>query len=390
MKGLNRLFLILAVACMTCIQAQAQQLLIWEDPGQVLTAVGEKALVEELSTLNIQVETNLEYRRRCEYLYGSLHRGTNMVTFTTARINSLTEEQKAIRIAMAVSDILDDKKGVAAEEPVAEVPAGQYVPFHDGDFSIHFNHHTTRYFFSPTSYNLRKGELYYSTLYFATHDIQYGITDKFSVGMGTTIALLPFYVTPKYSFRLNEKNSFSVGTLLGFGTWGVDLLGNLGYGTWTYGNQFSNFTVGLGHMYLEESGESTNSFVGNLAAMTRISDFIYFVTENYYLKLPHSHSADYYGTPKNQWGWWDGMPQFTEYFNRDAHYIAGMSGFRFVNKHNNIHAFQFGLAYIYRIKEPVPEKYQNDFWNLDRQQNREWKLFIIPAVSFVAKLGKRV
>jgi len=63
-------------------------------------------------------------------------------------------------------------------------------------------------------------------------------------------------------------------------------------------------------------------------------------------------------------------------------------GFRFINKTNNINAFQFGLTYIFRTMDPTPSKYTNGLWYYETPDN--WRRFVIPTISFVSKMGKRV
>jgi hypothetical protein len=407
MKRMLGLLVLSVLSVLMFPPVHAQQLLLWEDSQQILSANAEKALFKELAQQEVEVVMTMNYSKRCEYLFGEIRKQGGQAVITildcerrvvgnktfTNRFFNLDDDQKVIRVSMAIVDIIEERPGPKSAQTNAErdgdaTSSEDYEKFVDGEFSVPFNHHTSRYFFSPSSYNLYKGELYYSTLYFMAHDIQYGITDKFSVGMGTTVALLPFYITPKYSFKIDDKNSMSVGTLLGLGTWGVDLFGNLAYGTYTRGDQFTNYTVGLGHLYLEADGDSRNQFVGNLSAMARISDYIYFVTENYYTNMAQKEYAYYYGVPPNEWGWWENAWEFRESYTRSAHYVAGMSGFRFVNKSKNVNAFQFGLTYVFRVVDPIPQKYNSNLW--DTQTGRDWRRFIIPTVSFVAKLGKRV
>ncbi|MFO7722848.1 MAG: hypothetical protein R6V49_06455 [Bacteroidales bacterium] len=379
------------------VSTTAQTLMLWDDQQDIISSAGETLLLAKLAENDIEVVMSLDYKKRCEYLYAELTQTLNQATLNIYDCNrnvrgskswmskffGLSEEEKVTMISFAIVEIVEKPQIGNAEQP-------KDVRFNDGTFTIPFNHHNTRYFFSPTSYNLKRGELYYSTLYFMTHDLQYGITDHFSVGMGTTVALMPFYITPKYSFAANDKHAFSIGTMMMVGTWGVDFFGNLGYGTYTYGNQFSNVTLGLGHLYAQagESAEKYSEPVINVGAMARISDYIYFVTENYYVNLNSNISADYYGVPKNEWGWWDGPRLFTENFELKTNYIAGMSGFRFINKNRNVNAFQFGLTYVVRMQDKIPSKYDPMYWNVD--QPWQWKTFVIPTISFVSKLGKRV
>lgn len=393
------LALITALAFPAALNAQFK--VLWEDPQDMFTQAAETALFAQLADEEIEVVISMEYSKRCEYYYVEVTKSMNQASVNvmdcnrkslgsrtwTSRFFALDQSEQINRVAIAIAEILENPQPTAT--PRAAATQQPESRFNDGLYNVPFNHHTSRYFFAPSSFNLQRGELYYSTLYFGTHDLQYGITDKFSVGMGTTLILLPFYITPKYAFNLDEKNRFSIGTMTMLGTWGVDFFGNLGYATYTYGTQFNNFTLGLGHLYFESEEQSTmNKLVINASAMARMSDYIYFVTENYYVNIAHDRTARYYGTPPNQWGWWDGPMLFSENFTQNAGYIAGMAGFRFINKTNNVNAFQFGLTYIFRSVEGIDSKYTNGLWDYDRADS--WKRFVIPTISFVSKLGKRV
>jgi hypothetical protein len=393
------LFLGLALSFPATTNAQFQ--ILWEDPQDMLSVTAETDLFAQLADDDIEVMLNIEYSKRCNYYYVEITKAMNQASLNvmdcnrkslgnrtwTSRFFSLESSEQVNRIAVAIAEILENPQSDEGSKNNASTQSDS--KFSNGLFSVPFNHHTSRYFFSPSSFNLQRGELYYSSLYFGTHDLQYGITDNFSVGMGTTLMLLPFYITPKYAFQLDEKNRFSIGTMVVLGTWGVDLFGNLGYATYTYGSQFNNVTLGLGHLYLQaDESEAMNKFVINASAMARMSDHIYFVTENYFVPIAHERTADYYGVPQNEWGWWDSAPLFNERFTQNANYFAGMLGFRFINKTNNVNAFQFGLTYIFRTVDPIDAKYTNGLWYYESADN--WRRFAIPTISFVSKLGKRV
>jgi hypothetical protein len=391
----------LCVAMSFPAKIYAQFQILWEDPQDILSVSAETQLFTQLAEDEITVVMNIEYSKRCDYYYVEITKSMNQAALNimdcnrkslgsrtwTARFFSLESSEQVNRIAVAIAEILENPQSVSS--PKTTTAPQPESKFNNGLFTVPFNHHTSRYFFSPSSFNLQRGELYYSTLYFGSHDLQYGITDNFSVGMGTTLMLMPFYITPKYAFNLDEKNRFSLGTMIVLGTWGIDLIGNLGYATYTYGSQFNNVTLGLGHLYLEsEDNAPLNKFVINAAAMARMSDHIYFVTENYFVPIAHERSADYYGTPQNQWGWWDSAPLFSERFTQNGNYFAGMMGFRFINKNHNVNAFQFGLTYIFRSLESSPAKYTDGKWYYEKAD--DWRRFVIPTISFVSKLGKRV
>lgn len=141
-----------------------------------------------------------------------------------------------------------------------------------------------RYFFSPSSYGLKKGQGYYQNTWVFFNQLSYGVTDNFSMGIGTVPAFLfggntPVWITPKISFPITE-NTFAigggalVGTVLGEGgSYGIV------YGTSTLGSRDKNLTFGLGYGYVDD--EFANSPALTISSLIRVSKKGYFITENY-------------------------------------------------------------------------------------------------------------
>ncbi len=387
------LFLIAGISVPALLQAQTQML--WDDPSELISSGGENILISKLAENDIEIVMTLDYKKRCDYIYTELTSHMNQAILTLYDCNrnvlgtktwmskffALSEEEKISMISYSIMEIIENP---ATDK--TKTTGDQHPP--ERTFTVPFNHHITRHFFAPTSYNLKAGELYYSTLYFALHDLQYGITNNFSIGMGTTVALWPFIVTPKFSHQIADKHSFSVGTMFMLGTWGNDFIGNLGYLTYTYGNQFNNVTLGLGYLYAEPQNSSIiREPIINLNGMVRMSDNIYFISENYYLGFNIRHTAAYYPSDPD---WMSGAnPLFRESFDLRSNVIAGMSGFRFINKKKNVSAFSFGLTYLFRTRDDVPNPYPQ-LWQEIESNVVDWKRFAIPTISFVSKLGKRV
>lgn len=374
--------------------AQNKTLMLWDDPEDLISNSGETMLISKLAASDIEIVMTLDYKKRCDYVYAELNGNLSKVTLTLYDCNkkvlgtkswlskffSLPEEERVTLVAYAIVEIVENPQ-LANTEPYP----GDDVRITDNQFSVPFNHHTTRYFFSPSSFNLRRGELYFNTIYFSAHDLQYGITDQFSFGMGTSTVLWPFYLTPKYSFPLKKNHTVSVGSLFFISTWGPAFTGNLGYGTYTYGDQFNNVTVGLGHFYLGGRGidKTVSKPLLNVGTMLRMSDYLYFVSENYYFNVNGSATA-YFGTNPNIWQF-----DYMEDFSINNHFVAGMSGFRFISKFRNVSAWQFGLTYVLRFKEGLEPQYKGDNVYVSYGFGN-WNRFVIPTISFVSKLGKRI
>jgi hypothetical protein len=149
------------------------------------------------------------------------------------------------------------------------------------------NPNTTRYFFAPSAYNLKKGEGYYQNTYLVLNSINYGLTDHFSIGasleLTSTFGTMgenwsPIYlITPKFGFEVAKNVNVGAGLLIanmGF-TGGLQLA----YGLVTYGNPENNVTLAV------STGWADGTYLKNapftLNGMFRIGRHTSFVTENW-------------------------------------------------------------------------------------------------------------
>ncbi len=185
--------------------------------------------------------------------------------------------------------------------PKVEIPFSQIKSISivdDSDFKNGMywfpNPNATRYFFSPSSFNLKAGEGYYQNSYLLFNSINYGISDFFSIGGGfeltsTFSASEPiFYVTPKVGFELTEN--FNVGGgLLFLSAAGEANLG-ITYGTATYGNRNDNLTLGLGWGFFD--GEFSSRPNITFSGMKRVKRKFSLVTENWFIPI---YDDSYYG-----------------------------------------------------------------------------------------------
>lgn len=150
------------------------------------------------------------------------------------------------------------------------------------------NPQSSRYFWSPNGYGLKKGEGYYQNIWVLWNQFAYGITDNFSIG-GTVIPLFlfaggptPVFINPKFSFPL-EKNKFNIGAgaLVGTVLGESDATFGIVYGVSTFGTADNNVSIGLGYGFA--GGEWASSPLINFSGMFRLSARWYFLTENYYI-----------------------------------------------------------------------------------------------------------
>jgi hypothetical protein len=149
------------------------------------------------------------------------------------------------------------------------------------------NPQSSRYFWAPNGYGLRKGEGYYQNVWVLWNQASVGVTDYFSIGAGIVPLFFfgsdvsPAWIVPKFSIPV-VKNKFNIGlgaiagTLVGNGT-GFGIL----YGTGTVGDRNLNATLGMGYGFTE--GSMAKNPIVNLSFMIRTGMRGYLISENYYL-----------------------------------------------------------------------------------------------------------
>ncbi|NOR75639.1 MAG: hypothetical protein GQ525_10815 [Draconibacterium sp.] len=149
------------------------------------------------------------------------------------------------------------------------------------------NPQSTRYFWSPNGYGLKKGEGYYQNIWVLWNQFSYGLSDNFSVGGGVVPLFLfgggstPVFATAKLSVpvvenKLNIGGGAILGTVLGEEGMGFGIL----FGMSTFGTPDNNVTLGLGYGFLGE--EWATAPMVNVNGMFRVTSRGYFITENYY------------------------------------------------------------------------------------------------------------
>ncbi len=148
------------------------------------------------------------------------------------------------------------------------------------------NPQSSRYFWAPNGYGLKKNEGYYQNVWVLFNQASYGFTNNFSVGLGMMPLFLfagaptPIWITPKFSIPIakdviNAGAGVLAGTLIGEKT---DPVG-LAYGVVTAGNRDANITFGMGYGFV--GGDLGETPVFTLSGMVRVSKKGYLLTENY-------------------------------------------------------------------------------------------------------------
>jgi hypothetical protein len=166
------------------------------------------------------------------------------------------------------------------------------------------NLHDSRYFFSPSAFGLEKGEGYFGHSYWMLWQAQYGITDNFSIGGGTTLLGIPSTLNAKYSFNIKDDINAAAGWF-----WVGDLFGwvsdpgertflNMPYAVITKGSKENNITLGVAYNFAslddEDNDEidSKERLVLNAGGTFRIGRRFAFVFEAWLLDpMMMSHNA---------------------------------------------------------------------------------------------------
>jgi hypothetical protein len=139
----------------------------------------------------------------------------------------------------------------------------------------------TRLFFAPTARSLPAGGGHFGSYEVVFPNIQFGLTNRFSIGGGTFLvfgggAEHPIWVTPKLQIVASKQLDVAVGTMHFFGI--EDLNGGIAYAVATHGQPDGAVTVGAGWGY---SGTNVGSAILMLGGERRMSPHTKFITENY-------------------------------------------------------------------------------------------------------------
>lgn len=392
MLRFHTLFSLLLVSGITLL---AQDKLVIDDRSGILNEEAETLIGEKLESGGFTYTRMVDFSQRCSYYFAELRRSGNDLVINIkdcdgrmlgsknlgALIFSSSVQEQAFLVSYNLLEILGDP-GKYATALTATTDPGQTAgteaaPAQDTALA---NEHNSRYFFAPSAYNLKKGELYYNTVYFLIHDIQYGFSDMFSMGMGTTIIGLPLYFTPKLSIPLGEKSALALGDMLMFGTWGTDFMGNLAYGTFSYGGSDGNITLGAGHLYTSENDLTgrTSSLVSNFSAMTRISPYIFFLTENYVMSANFNREAWF---NQSSGGYYETV--YEDFVQRNTFWY-GIAGIRIVSKNRDFISWQMGLTYLVNFPGEIPRQYNS--W--EHNAREDMNMIAFPTVSMTIKFGK--
>ncbi len=140
----------------------------------------------------------------------------------------------------------------------------------------------SRYFYSPSAINMKKGDGYYQNTMLILNSFNYAFTDYFTLGGGfEIISLLTkhpiFFVTPKVSFKATTNLYLGAGLLyvhVPFSEGNSNLA--VAFANTTYGNPDHNITMNIG-----TNLASGGAPVVTLSGFTRIGTRFGLMTENW-------------------------------------------------------------------------------------------------------------
>ncbi|MCH1575187.1 MAG: hypothetical protein L7S67_02865 [Flavobacteriales bacterium] len=153
------------------------------------------------------------------------------------------------------------------------------------------NAQPSRYFFSPSAFQLPKGEGYYQNTLLLYNQFSYGLTDHVTIGIPIVIPFLAGF-TIKAGTQLGEANeeghslNASAGILYLVPI--VDELNSgagIAFGNLSYGNENNNVTFGLGQAFDSDPNSDFNageSPLINLGGMLKVGKRKWLMTENYF------------------------------------------------------------------------------------------------------------
>jgi hypothetical protein len=154
----------------------------------------------------------------------------------------------------------------------------------NGEF-LPSNANATRLFFAPTGRSLKKGQTSLGVYELIMPFVQYGVTDRFSVGGGTPLMFgideseRPFWITPKLQVFETPTTQVAIGVLHGFSMNSDG--GGIGYVVGTRGSGLGSVSIGGGLAYGSNGTESGVVMVG---AERTVRRNLKLMTENYLWK----------------------------------------------------------------------------------------------------------
>lgn len=182
--------------------------------------------------------------------------------------------QGARLLGVALASVLPIPAAAQAPGPPPAAPPEAHAP----------DPNPTRLFFGPTGRSIKKGEGYIGVYELFLPFVQYGITDRLSIGGGTPLLFSeggerPFWITPKFQLHETPNVSTSIGALHFLNIDDIDL--GIAYLASTIGSTDNAVTVGVGWAYVNTNVDNEGAVVAMVGGEKRVSRRIKLITENY-------------------------------------------------------------------------------------------------------------
>jgi len=161
-----------------------------------------------------------------------------------------------------------------------------------GNMIVHPNPHPSRYLFTPSAIALKQGEGYMNWFYFLIFQMQYGITDNFSMGITTSWILSPTMINLKYTVPVSDELCFAVGGQIGkLAIWDDNSVA-LGFASSTIGTAESNVSLNVGYGSYMRDGIT----IATLSGVQRIGENASIMGEFWYCQ-PNNGTPFFMGGP---------------------------------------------------------------------------------------------
>lgn len=193
----------------------------------------------------------------------------------------LSQDDKTITLQTNSAKVTIDK----AKIKVINYDDQNIIVNEDNDIKRYRNF-PSRYFVGSSAYSLKKGEAYFSNDWIFFNEIDYGVTNSFSVGAGIIPLFLingfptPVWIKAKIAIPLSPKNiNMSVGAMTGT-IIGGELEGfpiNLN-GSMTFGSLKNNLTLGANIFFIDNN----HNFIFNVSAKLNLTNKTSIMTDNFF------------------------------------------------------------------------------------------------------------
>ena len=205
-----------------------------------------------------------------------------VVTKTGDRFRGLLVRQDETQLVVLTGfgEISIDKKDILKLDYVDQNKTGLY-----GNITSSSEHSGSHYLFGQSGFGLKKGQAYYENVYLFYNSYTVGLSDNFSLTAGIELITLLFagevpglFLTPKVHFPFNG-GAFSLSSSF------IHIAGStagLFQSAVSLGDLNKNFTFGVGYGLSFGNGND-GSVTLNFSGVTRVSDNISLVSENYLL-----------------------------------------------------------------------------------------------------------